>query len=319
MSMEYVRLGATDLQVSRIGFGCAPMGGYDYGEVSDRQSIRAVRKALDLGINFFDTADIYGLGHAEEVLGRALGAKRHDVTISTKFGLVRDSAGSIVRDCAPERVVRALEGSLRRLKVDAISLYQVHWVDFATPLEDTIGALLECQREGKVRHIGLCNVDSEFVKRIRNSCSITGVQSSYNLVNRGAEQDLLPYCFVSEIAFVSHSPLARGLLTGKYRHNHRFTGTDTRRGSRYFSSDMTGEKQSVLSTLKQISLLTGHSCAQVALRWILDNRNITALVVGLKSLEQVTEGVGTLGWKLQPIHYQSLCEQSSVFTTPCLY
>ena len=127
-------MGMTDLRISRIGFGCAPMGGYDYGKVVDDESIKAVRKALDMGINFFDTADIYGFGHAEKVLSDALGNDRHKVVISTKFGLTWDKEGNVTKDSSAKMVVTALEASLRRLKVDAISLYQVHWIDSATPI-----------------------------------------------------------------------------------------------------------------------------------------------------------------------------------------
>ena len=132
--MDYATMGSTGLQVSRLGFGCAAMGGYDYGPVDDRDSIESVRRALDLGITFFDTADVYGLGHAEHVLGRALGKNRHDVVVATKFGKAWDAKGRVSRDTSPRRLVRAVEASLQRMDLDCITLYQIHWLDEQTPL-----------------------------------------------------------------------------------------------------------------------------------------------------------------------------------------
>ena len=226
--MDYIRLGMTDLRISRIGFGCAPMGGYDYGKVIDDESIKAVRKALNSGINFFDTADIYGLGHAEEVLSRALGNDRHKVVIATKFGLAWDKEGNVTRDCSPNRVVAALESSLKRLKIDTIQLYQIHWTDSVTPIEETIGALLKCQQEGKVKYIGFSNVEPQLIEKAQKIGKIDSMQSSYNLLNRLAEREILPYCHAANIAFIAHSPLARGYLTGKYDEGQSFTATDTR-------------------------------------------------------------------------------------------
>lgn len=155
--MDRVSLGSTDLHVSRVGFGCAVMGGWDYGAADDNESISAVHAALDQGINFFDTADVYGLGHAEEVLGRALRDQGDDVVVATKFGVRWDAQGRTVRDCSPGWVVRALEDSLRRLGRERISLYQIHWPDPTVPIEDTMEALERCRAQGKIQHIGCCN------------------------------------------------------------------------------------------------------------------------------------------------------------------
>ena len=317
--MDYIKLGRTDLRISRIGFGCAPMGGYDYGEVIDDESIKAVRKALDVGINFFDTADIYGFGHAEEVLSGALGNDRHEVVIATKFGLTWDKEGNVTRDSSAKMVVTALEASLRRLKVDAISLYQVHWIDPVTPIEETIGALLKSQQEGKVRYIGFSNVDRKLIEKAQKICRIDSIQSSYNLLNRLAEREVIPFCHESEIAFVAHSPLARGFLTGKYGTGQNFTGADTRAKSTYFSREMSEQKRRVLEEIKRIGVQYAHTSTQVVLRWILDNPLITALVMGVKNMNQLEEGVGSLGWRLNPMDYDSLSMRSEVFANEGLY
>ena len=155
--MEYVKFGSTPLTISRIGVGCAAIGGYDYGKVDDRESVTAIRKAFDLGITFFDTADVYGFGHAEEILAQALGKHRAEVIVATKFGVSWEGKGRTTRDISAARVVEALEGSLRRLKLECIPLYQIHWHDFRTSLEETMQALKRCQEAGKVRFVGCCN------------------------------------------------------------------------------------------------------------------------------------------------------------------
>lgn len=317
--MDYIKLGLTDLRVSKIGFGCAPMGGYDYGKVIDDESIKAVRKALDMGINFFDTGDIYGFGHAEEVLSGALGNDRHKVVIATKFGLVWDSEGNVTRDCSAKRVVAALEASLRRLKIDAISLYKAHWIDSVTPIEETVGALLKCQQEGKVRYIGFSNVDRTLIEKAQKIGRIDSIQSSYNLLNRVAEREILAYCHASNIAFIAHSPLARGYLTGKYDAGQSFTGTDTRCKSTYFSMKMSDEKEQMLEEIHRIGIQYGRTSTQVALRWIIDNPLITALVMGVKKMNQLEEGVASLDWRLNPVDYDSLSMRSEVFANAGLY
>jgi myo-inositol catabolism protein IolS len=317
--MKTTQLGETGLQISRIGFGCAPMGGYDYGTISDKDSTAAVRRALDLGITFFDTADIYGFGRAERVLSIALGRNRKDVVIATKFGLVRDRKGNIAKDCSPKRVVAALEGSLRRLRLDVIPLYQVHWIDPATPLEDTIGALMRCQQQGKIKYLGLSNVGRSIVERAEKRVRVDSVQSSYNLMNRTAEQELLPHCHASDIAFIAHSPLARGFLAGKYQIGSVFNGNDTRSKSTYFSMEMAGEKRDILEEAKRLSVRYNRSVSQVALRWILDNSSVTACIVGIKTAIQVEEIAGAVDWSLEPADHKRLSMKSEVFTRSSLY
>src|SRR5947207_3407434 len=155
--MEYRKLAFTDLEVSRVGFGGWAISGHGWGPVDDRESAAAVQRALDLGINLFDTADVYGFGHSEEVLASALGDERRHAVIATKFGVTWDARGRVSRDVSPPRVVAALEASLRRLRLDCIPLYQVHWPDGATPVAATMEALRRCQEAGKVRWIGCCN------------------------------------------------------------------------------------------------------------------------------------------------------------------
>jgi aryl-alcohol dehydrogenase-like predicted oxidoreductase len=316
--MEYSTLGRTGLSISRVGFGCAPMGGYDYGKVNDDDSIKAVRRALDLGINFFDTADIYGFGHAEEILSKALGDDRHRVVIATKFGLKWDDEGNVSRDCSSERLVTAIEDSLRRLKLDIIPLYQVHWIDPLTPLEDTLEGLLKCQKEGKIRWIGLSNVDIGTLERARKAHPIVSMQSSYNLLRREIEEDILLYCRQAGITFIAHTPLARGFLTGKYGPNHTFKEPDTRSKSTYFSSELYKEKRKVLDTISVLASKYDKTRGQIALRWILESPFVSSLVLGMKNLRQVEEGTGALEWALNHDDYEDLSSCSEVFKTSIL-
>lgn len=317
--MEYSRLGNTNLHISHIAFGCAPMGGYDYGPVNDDDSMKAVRKALDLGINFFDTADIYGFGHAETILGNALSGNRDKAFIATKFGLVWDDKGKIIRDCSPKRVVKALEDSLRRLKADVVDLYQMHWIDPETPIRDTMEILLRCQREGKIRYIGCSNMTEDIIKDIQRIGRVDTVQFSYNLLNRKAELRILPYCKELKISFVAHSPLARGFLTGKYQPGHKFFGTDTRNKSTYFSTEKMHEKKELISNIAKIGIKYDKTNTQVALRWILDNPLVSNIIVGVKDMLQIEESAGSVGWSLTPEDYSSLCVCTEDFVHEGLY
>ncbi len=304
--MEYTRLGITDLEISRIGFGCWAIGGHGYGKVDDKESMEAVRKALDLGINFFDTADVYGFGHSEEILGKALGTKRNDVIIATKFGVHWDSAGRTFRDCSAKKVFEALDHSLKRLKVETILLYQIHWPDPHTPLPETMEALLQCQKAGKIKYIGLSNFEEGVIEPIQKIGRVESLQSCYNLIDRQVEKDILFCCQKFKMAFLAHTPLARGLLSAKYRAGHLFSEMDTRNRSHYFSGDQFHKNTKLLTTLRAIGERYSKTPSQVALRWILDNPMVSCAVVGIKSLEQLNENIGSVNWCLSSEDLESL-------------
>jgi aryl-alcohol dehydrogenase-like predicted oxidoreductase len=311
--MEYARLGLTDLKISRIGFGCWAIGGHGYGRVNDDESIEAVRKALDLGINFFDTADVYGFGHSEEILGKALGAKRNEVVIATKFGINWDSRENTFKDCSPKRVLEALENSLRRLGVGTIALYQIHWPDPRTPLAETMDALLKCQKAGKIKYIGLSNFEKGSIEQIQKIGRVESLQSSYNLLERSVEKDVLPCCHQFKMAFLAHTPLARGFLSGKYEAGHDFPELDTRNQSDYFSNKQMDEKYRLLGALGEIGYRYGKTVSQVALRWILDNPLVTCTIVGIKSRNQLEENLTAMDWRLSPEDFSSLFVMSKIF------
>ena len=299
--MEYVGIGG--LSASRIGFGCAPMGGFDYGPVDDAVSIEAVHAALDGGINFFDVADVYGFGRAEEVLGRALAGRR--AVIATKFGLEWGS-GSVRRDASAAYVARAVDASLARLQVEVIDLYQIHWPDPDTPLYETAGALVRLREAGKIREIGCCNFSLAQLQELHALVPVAAYQAPLNLLCRGIEEDVLPWCDANGVSVLAHSVLARAVLAG--RRDANFEENDTRPRSRYFVPS--AEKELVIETMGSVAAMTGRSLANIASRWVLD-RGAAVALIGMKTPEQVREHLRAADWALDAEAFASLTEVSA--------
>jgi len=308
--MEFGWIGATDFPVSRLGFGCCAASNYDYGPLDEVAWIDAVQGAIDAGINFFDVAGVYGFGLAESLLSRALGNKRHEVIIATKGGLKWDSQGRVSRDCSSRQIVQDLEDSLRRLRLETIPLYQVHWPDPRTPLEETLGTLARCQSEGKIRFIGLSNFSVEEMQSVRRTHRIDSLQAQYNLLSREIEHGVLSWCFANETSMLAHTGLARGLLSGKRSFGSRFQANDTRTHSPYFSHEGSPQKQSLLDALDRLSKRTGRSVSSISLRWILDDPRVSSVLVGIKSRAQLKENLQATGWYLDVSDREHLCSLS---------
>jgi aryl-alcohol dehydrogenase-like predicted oxidoreductase len=289
--MEYAELGRSGLRVSRVGFGCEPLGGTDWGAVDAREAEGAVRRALELGINLFDTADAYGLGRSEEALSAALGERRHDVVIVSKFGIAwEQQPGGRARtwkDASPGRVARALEGSLRRLRVDRLPVYLVHWPDPATPLEETLEALARCVEQGKVGHVGLSNFGAHAVRRAHAVLPLAAVEAEYSLLSRGAEAELLPTCGELGVGVLAYGALAQGLLTGKYGVGAAFGPDDRRHRLPGFRGPGLERGLAAAAALGEAGEASGASPAQMALRWVLGHPAVTSVVVGAKTARQV--------------------------------
>ena len=300
--MEYVKLQNTDLTISKLGFGCEPAGGTDWGKVNDRDSIAAIRRAVELGINFFDTADVYGLGRSERILSEALGNTRHEVVIATKFGVgwreVPGRRAKTFLDSSPARVVEALEASLRRLKLDCIPLYYIHWPDPRTPIGRTMEVLNKCRRAGKIRAIGVSNFSTTQIRDAHQEGPIACVQTAYNLIQRGGESTILPFCDDLRLGVVTYGPLAQGLLTGKYSADAAFGADDRRSRLVHFQKETLAQNLEIVERLKTVSRHYQKSPAQVAIRWILDNPRITAAIVGVKSPKQLHENLAAMDWTL---------------------
>ena len=296
--MEYKRLASTDLIVSCIGFGCWGIGGHGYGDVDDSESIRAVRKALDCGVNFFDTADVYGFGHSEEVLGKALGSQRNKVIVASKFGVAWDENCNTYKDCSAKRIASALEGSLRRLKTDCIHLYQIHWHDGKTPIDGVMEALLRCRDTGKLLHIGCCNFSRELLSNACSKHEIVSYQCLYNLAKRENE-DIIEYSSKDlGISVLAYSVIGRGVFSAKHDKNTQFARNDTRAKDYDFLGARYRDNILIAKRLREIGKRYGKSGAQVAIRWVLENPHITCALTGIKNRKQVSENVGALGWSL---------------------
>ncbi|MFH1657158.1 MAG: aldo/keto reductase [bacterium] len=296
--MEYKKLGSTNLKISRLAFGCWAIGGHGWGKISDQDSIAAIRQAWELGINFFDTADIYGLGHSEEVLSQALGKERKKAVIATKFGMRLDKNGKTFKDISPKWVVEALEASLRRLKVDCISLYQIHWLDAKTNISETMEALKKCQQAGKIENIGCSNFSLAEMRQAQEVSRVESLQAEYNLINSNIEKEILPYCQKKKMSVITYSPLAQGLFSGRYNIHSRFDKNHIR--GRY--ENWQGEKYKagldITEELKQVGIRYNKTPAQTAIRWILDNPTIDCVISGIIKPEEIKENSEALGWEL---------------------
>ncbi len=296
--MEYTRLGQTGLAVSRICFGCAAIGGYDYGPVEDAISIGAIHKALDLGINFFDVADVYGFGHAESTLQKALGARVNQLVIATKFGVRWSAEGETMRDISPAHLRRALEGSLRRLGCDSITLYQVHWPDHQTSLEDAVATLAECQQAGKIRHFGVCNLTGEDVRSCQKIARLESLQIPFSLAERqntGLIQIAAREHFMTVMVY---NALAHGLFSGKYNRESVFSGTDLRARVKLFQGEAFENALELLDRIRQVASTTGKTCTQVALNWTLSQCGVSSVIVGTKSASQIEDSVAAIEFRL---------------------
>ena len=302
--MEYAQLGRSEVRISRIGFGCEQLGETDWGDVDPRSVVNAVRRALELGITFFDTADVYGLGASERVLASALGDDRHAVVIATRFGVNWKSGPNGGRaktyfDCSPNRLEDALEGSLRRLRIERIPLYLVHWPDPGTPLEATMNALAKAHRAGKIGEIGVSNFPVNLVRAANEMLRLSAVEVQYNLLDRTVEKDLVNCCQDLGLSLLAYGPLAQGLLTGKYRTNGGFKPTDRRSRLQHFQGPKWEKNLEATDRVCEVAArLKYKSSSQVALRWLLDNPTVTSVITGVKTASQIEENVGALGWTL---------------------
>jgi aryl-alcohol dehydrogenase-like predicted oxidoreductase len=294
--MEYVRLGRTGLEVSRICFGTWQFGG-DWGRTEVEESKCAMRRAIELGINFFDTAQAYGFGEAERVLGDALKpeiqARREEVVLATKGGL-RPSGDGIVRDSRPETLRAGVEDSLRYLDTDYIDLYQVHWPDADTPFAETAGALEELVREGKLRHVGVSNFSVPEMTDFARTLPVETLQPPYHLFRRDIEQDVLPWCREHAVGVLVYGPMAHGLLTGKFDRDTRLAEDDWRASSDLFRGEAFERNLEAIEALGRLASERGLSVAQLAVAWTLAHPAVHVAIVGARDEGQI-EGTAPAG------------------------
>jgi|LSQX01.1.fsa_nt_gb aryl-alcohol dehydrogenase-like predicted oxidoreductase len=305
--MKYRPLGNTGLEVSEIGFGGWAMGKLFWGDdVVDDDSLAAVQQALESGINFFDTAPVYGAGHSETLLGKALAGRRDEVVIATKCGRLRSADGVITNDSSPASVRAECEVSLRRLQTDVIDLYQVHWPDEQTPFEDTMAALMELRDEGKIRAIGVSNFAVDMMQRMMAAGELSATQPPYSLLRRDIESEVLPFCRQHDLAVLAYSPMQRGLLTGKYGSDARFPATDTRSRDPLFQGETLARIVSAVQQMTALAAAHGKTAGQLAVAWVLNQPGVTVALCGAKRPHHIAESAGAAGWQLETDLQQQL-------------
>lgn len=300
--MDYRYLSKWNLKISQLGFGCCPMGLHEWGYVCEEDLIRAVDFAVEHGINFFDTADIYGLGASERILGKALGSRRSDVLICTKFGVRINDAKVTFYDNSPCWLSEALDASLCRLNTDYIDLYIVHYRDQKTPLDVLLEALERKREEGKIRLYGFSNVVAEDLSAAILPEAAIGFQNEYSLANRRHEPEIRHIVKMHDLLFFSWGSLGQGILSGKYDRSTVFHQSDRRHRSAYknFHGERLDRNLQIVSALKRISAHTSKTLTQIAIRWILDHLQFGVVLTGVKTPKQIEENIGAFGWNIKP-------------------
>ena len=298
--MEKIRLGITALDVTPLALGTWQLGG-EWGDFDHREAVVAIRRARELGVNFFDTAQAYGFGASERLLGEALRddlrQRRDEIVIATKGGL-RMTDDGMVRDSSPEWLRKGVEQSLRALDVEHIDLYQVHWPDPDVPFAETAGALQELVDEGKIGHVGVSNFDVEQIDDFARRRPVETVQPPYHLFRRGIEGDLLPYAQEHDIGVLVYGPLAHGLLTGALREDTEFAPDDWRSHSDVFRGDSYRRNLQTVQELERFARDRGHTVSQVAIAWTLANPAVDVAIVGSRRASHLEDSFGALAVEL---------------------
>jgi aryl-alcohol dehydrogenase-like predicted oxidoreductase len=298
--MEFVDIPGTALRVSRVALGTWAIGGWMWGGSDETDAIRTIHAALDRGINLIDTAPVYGFGRSEEIVGKALaaGGRRKRALIATKVGL--DWKGSRpFRDARKERIVREVEDSLRRLQTDVIDLYQVHWPDPNTPIEEVAKAMSTLYRAGKIRAIGVSNFSPEQMNEFRKVAPLHTAQPPYNLFERAIEQGVLPFCQANGIAVLAYGSLCRGLLTGRMTAASEFTGDDLRKSDPKFQAPRLEQYLTAVERLDRLAKQRfGKRVIHLAARWVLDRNRMNIALWGARHANQLSPIADVLGWRI---------------------
>ncbi|HPK74376.1 MAG TPA: aldo/keto reductase [Candidatus Latescibacteria bacterium] len=311
--MELRQLGKSDLKVTPVVFGAWAIGGWFWGGTDDAEAVTAIRAAVDAGINTIDTAPMYGFGHSEEVVGKALKGIRDKVIVATKCGLrwnrtdgdfhfvaqdEQNRSHQIYKVLKPDSIIEECDLSLKRLNVDVIDLYQCHWPDTTTPIADTMGALMKLKEQGKIRAIGVSNFTPAMMRECLNTAPLASDQPKYSLLAREIEADVLPFCRENNIGVIVYSPLAQGLLTGKVTMDRQFAPGDLRVNTPWFQPQNRQRVLDALGRIRPIADAHRATLGQVAINWVINTPGVTSAIVGARNAAQVRENVHAAEFRL---------------------
>lgn len=303
--MNTRQLGKDGPHLTEIGLGAWAIGGpwaWGWGEQDDAISVKTIQVSLGMGINWIDTAAVYGLGHGEEVVAKALNGKRKEVFIASKCGLVWDERRRVRNNNRPESIRKECENSLRRLRTDYLDLYQIHWPDKNVPVEESWGEMSRLKEEGKVLHIGMSNFGVDLLQKCQKIYPVASLQPPYNMVHRDVEKEILPWCKEHGVGVVAYSPLQSGLLTGKF--SREFIDTlaedDWRRAQRHphFSEPLFSRVLAFVEEIRPIAEKYHKSLTQLAIAWVLMHPAVTSAIVGARSVSQAEQNIGGAGWQV---------------------
>ena len=286
-----------ELEVPSLGLGCWGMSGA-YGASDRKESIATILESIELGINFLDTADVYGSGHNEKLIAEAIKGKREKVILATKFGYIQNTDGSLKVRCDPDYLKSACEDSLKRLKTDYIDLYYMHRLDKSIPVEETVGAMAGLINEGKIRYIGLSEVSSKTIERALKIANISAVQSEYSLFTRDVESGVLETCKKNNIGFVPFSPLSRAMLTGRFKSQEMLSENDFRKNQPRWQGNNFSYNISKLETIKEIAERNNIKASQIALSWLLSKGENIVPIPGMKTRKYLEENYSSVDVKL---------------------
>lgn len=328
--MEYKHLGESSVKVTPLAFGAWAVGGWMWGGAEETTATRAIRASYDLGMTTIDTAPVYGFGRSEELVARALeGVPRDKYQILTKFGLnwetpqgefyfdTVDNSGKplkIYRFSSRGRVKKELEDSLRRLRTDYVDLLQIHWSDSTTPVSETMEAMAELLKEGKIRAAGVCNYSAQLVEEALKTVKLVSNQVPYSMINRGIEADVIPQAVAKNMSILPYSPLQRGLLTGKIKRDHKFNSGDTREGNKFYSPENIDRANLLLQKIKPIA--DGHNATlgQLVLNWTSRQPAMDCVLAGARDENQVKDNIRALDFKLSDAELAEINRHAKDFT-----
>lgn len=323
--MEYRKIGNSDLEMSAITFGAWAAGGWMWGSTDRNEAIEAIQAGYDLGVTSIDTAPIYGQGESEEIVGDAVkGISRDKLQLVTKFGMrwdlekgdlafkSKDNSGKdidIYKYAGKESVIYECEQSLKRLGTDYIDLYQIHWPDSTTPIDETFEAVARLVEQGKVRYAGVCNYNVDQLQKANETIEIVSNQIPFSMVNRGVEKETVPYCIENNKSVLAYSPMERGLLTGKITLDYRFEEGDHRKGNPFFKPESIERTNAILARIKPLADEKNASLSQLVLRWTIERPGITIALVGARNKQQSVQNAKAIDVNLSAEEIQFINDE----------